>query len=733
MGLSPDCGERGRTGGASGGVEPLNHNEDLAGAEECEVWALPPGAKIELWRKLALEVIQEAPSRTASIFSIAKDGHGYLLVYDTSLMNRFGARAPARTTTMPVQVATGRTLIYRAQAPPWPCKIGYSFVQEIGGPCPIIHYLVESLESQKETAPASACNGMHRSGVTSRRKNSIRRRQDMASEGSDAVMNPELLDKTEAKKIALKRRIIVSPEKEDAERGMPLQQPANEILVERTLVGKLWFVLQDAGVKCLRGNSPGTRSAQISQVGREQEEWTHTGGQNLRVLKITSRPLDYWRDLALCAQNVVLGSAVPAGYPVHRALRADVVAGDCMHGKGTRSMSKLAIQHARRPFNLSGLGAAIPRGRACGANHVERVARRIVLDARVEKRLGRELEGDKDGLAGLRTLQRLLRRRRGSRDDLGVRESTFVWGGIVVGKEKIFVTSLARVGARRSMARVEPYLAALRGFRDRPVPFAALSALCNPYRDGSGDVYVLRRVPHAVQKAYDTKKISRASYLAKTQVKLGHSQDFPTRQRGYRKCAIDWVLLWQVRFSTPNRKLLEALVHESLRERDASVEPVECSCSVRHTEFFDLKRAGGVRGVELLVLSWMWALGQAETVRLRIWNATSFRYASFLGCDRTSAGVSRGANEGRALSERGTHGRMRLPAEEGDGEMGTGSSAQKRRPPSSLGRAYPTANTVNAWQNGQLKQTSEGRHGTDCLDSGGADCNIPRAARRGTR
>ncbi|KAJ7658343.1 hypothetical protein DFH06DRAFT_1131333 [Mycena polygramma] len=274
------------------------------------------------------------------------------------------------------------------------------------------------------------------------------------------------------------------------------------------------------------------------------------------------------------------------------------------------------------------------------------------------------------------------------------------------------------------MARVEPYLTALRGFRDRPVPFAALSALCNPYRDGSGDVYVLRRVPRAVQKAYDTKKISRASYLAKTQVKLGHSQDFPTRQRGYRKCAIDWVLLWQVRFSTPNRKLLEALVHESLRERDASVEPVECSCSVRHTEFFDLKRAGGVRGVELLVLSWMWALGQAETVRLRIWNATSFRYASFLGCDRTSAGVSRGANEGRALSERGTAmysgligawiayrspidvGRMSLLAEEGDGEMWTGSSAQKRRPPSSLGRAYPTANTVNAWQNGQLKQTT---------------------------
>ncbi|KAJ7639684.1 hypothetical protein DFH06DRAFT_1335359 [Mycena polygramma] len=166
------------------------------------------------------------------------------------------------------------------------------------------------------------------------------------------------------------------------------------------------------------------------------------------------------------------------------------------------------------------------------------------------------------------------------------------------------------------MAPVGLYLAALRGFRPRPPPFAALSALCNPYRDGPGDVYVLRRVPRAVQEAYDARKISRAMYFAKTQVKLGHSKKFPTRQRTYRKCTIDWALHWEVRFSTPNRKLLEALVHESLRERGAAVKPVRCSCSTRHTEFFNFKRAGGVRGVERLVLSWMWALGQAETVRI---------------------------------------------------------------------------------------------------------------------
>ncbi|KAJ7620516.1 hypothetical protein DFH06DRAFT_1341641 [Mycena polygramma] len=166
------------------------------------------------------------------------------------------------------------------------------------------------------------------------------------------------------------------------------------------------------------------------------------------------------------------------------------------------------------------------------------------------------------------------------------------------------------------MALVAPYLAAVRGFRGRPIPFAALSALCNPYRDGPGDVYIFRRVPRAIQKAYDARKISRASYFASTQVKLRHSKNFPVRQRAYRKCAIDWDLLWDVKFSTPNRMLLEALVHASLRERGASTKRVRCSCSTRHKEFFSFKRAGGVRGVERLVLFWMWALGQAKTDKI---------------------------------------------------------------------------------------------------------------------
>jgi hypothetical protein len=70
-------------------VELLNQNEDLAGTEGCEPCARPPWAdgacvekdqaETELWRELALdalEVIHDAPSRIASISSVANDGLG---------------------------------------------------------------------------------------------------------------------------------------------------------------------------------------------------------------------------------------------------------------------------------------------------------------------------------------------------------------------------------------------------------------------------------------------------------------------------------------------------------------------------------------------------------------------------------------------------------------------------------------------------------------------------------
>jgi hypothetical protein len=59
----------------------------------------------------------------------------------------------------------------------------------------------------------------------------------------------------------------------------------------------------------------------------------------------------------------------------------------------------------------------------------------------------------------------------------------------------------------------------------------------------------------------------------------------------------------------------EALIHESLRRRNATIPRVRCSCSKEHREFFDLVAAGGVDGVEKIALRWMYLIGQALTVK----------------------------------------------------------------------------------------------------------------------
>ncbi|KAF8214759.1 hypothetical protein K438DRAFT_1749848 [Mycena galopus ATCC 62051] len=97
------------------------------------------------------------------------------------------------------------------------------------------------------------------------------------------------------------------------------------------------------------------------------------------------------------------------------------------------------------------------------------------------------------------------------------------------------------------------------------------------------------------------------------QVKVGHAKDFEKRQHAYAKCAVDWVLISQLKLWTPHRMLLEALVHETLRWRGAAVRRVRCSCSTRHREFWNFFVAGGIGGVQRITLGWMYLLGQTRT------------------------------------------------------------------------------------------------------------------------
>ncbi|KAJ7836731.1 hypothetical protein B0H13DRAFT_2368566 [Mycena leptocephala] len=175
---------------------------------------------------------------------------------------------------------------------------------------------------------------------------------------------------------------------------------------------------------------------------------------------------------------------------------------------------------------------------------------------------------------------------------------------------------MARSSRRRP--RVASYFDP-RNLRGRSDTFAALKNLCNPFKnDAPGYVYIVRRVRRDDYRRYRNGQISPAEYRAISQVKVGHAKDFETRQRAYAKCGVDWVLIWEMKLWTPHRMLLEALIHESLRRRNAAIPRVRCSCSKEHREFFDLVAAGGVDGVEKIALRWMYLIGQALTVKTRL-------------------------------------------------------------------------------------------------------------------
>ncbi|KAJ7810179.1 hypothetical protein B0H13DRAFT_2384747 [Mycena leptocephala] len=112
----------------------------------------------------------------------------------------------------------------------------------------------------------------------------------------------------------------------------------------------------------------------------------------------------------------------------------------------------------------------------------------------------------------------------------------------------------------RCTPRVVPYFdrRKLQGHLD---PFATLKNLRNPYlKDALGYVYIVRRVRRQDYERYRNGQTSLAEYRAVSQVKVGHAKNFETRQRGYSKCGVDWVLAWEMKLWTP----CQALIHETL-------------------------------------------------------------------------------------------------------------------------------------------------------------------------
>ncbi|KAJ7203735.1 hypothetical protein B0H12DRAFT_1243723 [Mycena haematopus] len=140
----------------------------------------------------------------------------------------------------------------------------------------------------------------------------------------------------------------------------------------------------------------------------------------------------------------------------------------------------------------------------------------------------------------------------------------------------------------------------------------ALAHFSHPrYKDLGGDLYIVCRrvrvVAPDLQIVYDD-----------FEIKAGISTDVGRRQCEYRDVCRDVEFVWFYKYHSDTVKLLERLVHLSLRALGAAIPPYPCpGCGVRHREFFDAAAAGGIAGVCAIVEFWLEVLGQ-RVVRVGI-------------------------------------------------------------------------------------------------------------------
>ncbi|KAJ6535038.1 hypothetical protein B0H19DRAFT_1271698 [Mycena capillaripes] len=133
----------------------------------------------------------------------------------------------------------------------------------------------------------------------------------------------------------------------------------------------------------------------------------------------------------------------------------------------------------------------------------------------------------------------------------------------------------------------------------------ALAHIDHPcYREIAGDVYVVCRVV----RIFDDQL---GIWVNALDVKSGRAIDVTNRQCDYcDKCrGVEFIWFW--RYTSTTVKLLERLVHLTLRDRGAALAPYPCpGCGVKHQEFYSYEAAGGVEGVCEIIEFWLGALRQ---------------------------------------------------------------------------------------------------------------------------
>ncbi|KAJ7715638.1 hypothetical protein B0H16DRAFT_1741799 [Mycena metata] len=116
---------------------------------------------------------------------------------------------------------------------------------------------------------------------------------------------------------------------------------------------------------------------------------------------------------------------------------------------------------------------------------------------------------------------------------------------------------------------------------------ARIADLSDPYDDGPGFNYLVRRRRRTDIDALNLGVITQAQLDARTEYKWGETErPITKRQREYRRCEAMYEIVWIRIYSTPVRKLSEGLVHAEFRIAGLQAPDVLCSCGTNHREWF---------------------------------------------------------------------------------------------------------------------------------------------------
>ncbi|KAJ7066819.1 hypothetical protein B0H15DRAFT_972036 [Mycena belliarum] len=138
--------------------------------------------------------------------------------------------------------------------------------------------------------------------------------------------------------------------------------------------------------------------------------------------------------------------------------------------------------------------------------------------------------------------------------------------------------------------------------RSRPYSQQILDLIATPdlyVREGLGFVYVCGRVDNTTLAAYRAGHITRAEFLDRLLIKIGHAQFLDVRQRAYEKCDDGQTHLWFFSFYPTRRIVSERLCHLRFLADGALRVIEECrGCLVRHREYWRYRDVGPFSRIE---------------------------------------------------------------------------------------------------------------------------------------